>query len=304
MKLSPSELKIKKRAKTFYFASLFFSKKKQEDISILYTFCRYIDDLGDNPLIKKTTAKEHIDLIKNDIINGDSNIPIIKDFLILMRKYNINMSTPLHLISGVSSDLSKVRIKTYKELMIYSYKVAGTVGLMMCKLMEINDRELNKKGILLGIAMQLTNIIRDINEDLQNDRIYFPIQLLSFKFSKIDEIKKNKNLKKKFSNDLFSLIENSNKIYSTSWLGIKKLPLKYRIPISIASKLYQEIGVKIMKNASCIWEKRIFIAKLSKIILSLETILKIFFDSESQEYPKIEKEIFSILTKFDNRFYD
>ena len=304
MKLSPSELKIKKRAKTFYFASLFFSKKKQEDISILYTFCRYIDDLGDNPQIKKTTAKEQIDLIKNHIINRSSDIPIVKDFLILMGKYNINITTPLHLISGVSSDLSKVRIKNYKELMIYSYKVAGTVGLMMCKLMEISDADLNKKGILLGIAMQLTNIIRDINEDLQNDRIYFPIQFLSFKFSNIDEIKKNNKLKKKFSNDLFSLIENSNKIYATSWLGIKKLPLKYRIPIGVASNLYQEIGLEIMKNAFCIWEKRIYIAKFSKMFLSLGTIFSIFFGRESQGYPKIENEIFSILYKFDKKFYE
>ena len=221
-----------------------------------------------------------------------------------MRKYNINLSTPLHLISGVSSDLSRVRIKNYKELMIYSYKVAGTVGLMMCKLMEINNPELNKKGILLGIAMQLTNIIRDVHEDLQNDRIYFPIRLLSFKFSKIDEIKKNESLKRKFSNDLFSLIDKSNKIYATSWSGIKKLPVKYRIPIGIASNLYKEIGVKIMKNAFCVWEKRIYITKISKVFLSIGTILRIFFGRDSQEYLKMEKEIFSILTKFDNRFYD
>ncbi len=304
MKLSSSELKIKKRAKTFYFASLFFSKNKQKDISILYTFCRYIDDLGDNPSIKKTEAKLQLELIKNDLIKKNSCNPIIQDFIVLIRKYNIRVSTPLHLISGVLSDLKDVRIKNYEELIIYSFRVAGSVGLMMCKLMEIKSLELNKKGILLGIAMQLTNIIRDVDEDLQNDRIYFPIDFLSFKFLNLNEIKQKEGLKRNFAKDLMTLIDFSNKVYATSWFGINKLPLKYRIPIAISSNLYQQIGLKIMKDSFSIWKKRIYLTTPNKVFFSLRTIFHIILNKKKRVYPEFEKKKFSVLNKFDSSFYE
>ncbi len=98
-----------------------------------------------------------------------------------MIKKKIQIRTPIMLINGVMQDLGKVELKNLEELIIYSYKVAGTVGLMVCNILEVNKKELKFKGIQLGIAMQITNIIRDIDEDLKRNRIYFPLEYLTIK---------------------------------------------------------------------------------------------------------------------------
>ena len=120
------------------------------------------------------------------------------------------------------------------------------------------------KGIQLGIAMQITNILRDIDEDLNRNRIYFPNEYLTYKNSKPKEILKNKSLQKQFSKDLKKLKVFSDLIYSNSRIGIYKLPLKYRVAIGLASRLYQGIGIKIENNNYNIWGRRYYLSLIEK----------------------------------------
>ena len=285
------DLSLKKRAKTFYFASLFFSKEKQTDIGKLYLFCRLVDDLADSNSYTNNKAKIKLEIIKKELKKKKSNDQIILDFIKLVSKYKINTWIALDLINGVLHDLKRVNIKNYDQLFNYSYKVAGTVGLMMCKIMEIKDKSLLYKGIYLGIAMQITNISRDIKEDLENGRIYFPEEIRNNVCGPFNNLLTNKKLQIKFSKDLKLLIDTSDQVYNLAWRGVVKLPIKYRIPIGIASYLYQSIGKKIRKRDYNIWSHRVYLSMTEKIIKTGKVFFKLIFYKKKNHNEALEKKL-------------
>ena len=269
-------LTLKFRAKTFYFASFFLPKKVRKEIEDLYVFCRYIDDIGDGGNITKTNARKTLNEIELQIKKKKSNNLIVSNFISLQNKHKINSSVPIDLINGVKSDLNNVDFKNNKALLKYCYQVAGTVGYMFCKIIKINCRKLIFRGVQLGIAMQRTNISRDIKEDLEFSRIYIPREIRQYKGSK-NKILNNDKLKKTISEDLLNFLEQTDKFYQNSWIGIRKLPFKYAVPVSIAAELYQRIGSKIKKNNCNIWDARIYLNKFEKIKYSFFALNKLLF---------------------------
>ena len=163
---------IKKHAKSFYWASFFLSKPVFNKCSSLYNFCRTLDDIVDDD--KELEIKKNNFLkFKKDFINKDYDNPIIKEMWSIIDAENISKQVVIDLFDGVQTDLKeKVEINSKKELLIYSYRVAGTVGLMMSKILKVNNKEALKGAIDLGIAMQLTNIARDVCEDKARNRRY------------------------------------------------------------------------------------------------------------------------------------
>jgi len=293
---------LKKRAKTFYFASLFFPKDIRSDIESLYLFCRYVDDIGDTFNLKKRITENKLKRIVVDINKLNSNDLIVSNFIIIIRKYKINKKIPIKLVEGILDDLDKVYFSTESELIKYSYKVAGTVGVMICNIFKVKEKDLKFKGIQLGIAMQITNIARDIEEDLLRNRIYFPEELRSLKIKKTNKIIENERYKKTLSNDLEKLLKLADDIYDNSWSGINKLPITYRIPIAIASYLYQSIGFKIRKDNYNIWNKRHHLTLIQKITKSLKVLVKLIFHNKDKTNIELEKRIHSILKRM-GKFY-
>lgn len=290
MNQNRSKFSLKKRAKTFYFASLFFSKSIREDIKNIYLFCRYIDDIGDDKNYKKD-SKINLNKIKKELKVKRSRNLIISNYINILKKYDIETSIPNDLINGVLSDLNSVNIKTINELLTYSYKVAGTVGLMMCNVMNVNQKELRIKGIQLGMAMQLTNIARDIKEDLERDRVYFPMEFRSKGIKNFNLLLKKRILRKQFSKDLKRLLDFSDIIYQIAWKGVVKLPNKYKLPIAIAAYLYQSIGFKIREREYNIWDRRIYLTKPEKIMNTIKIIYKLFFDKKINDNKIEEKKL-------------
>ena len=131
-----------------------------------------------------------------------------------------------HLIDGIKTDLNKtVDIKDDKQLIVYCYSVAGTVGFMFCKIINVTDKELYFRAIQLGIGMQRTNISRDVREDLELNRMYLPKTKRTFKGEK-KKILNSKTLKSSISLDLKEFLNETDLYYLNSWEGIKKLPFK------------------------------------------------------------------------------
>ena len=163
MKINDKNLTLKYRAKTFYFASVFLPRKVKKDIENLYIFCRYLDDLGDDLNLNKVESFKKLGKIKDQIKKKKSNFPAVRNFINIMIKHKINKSVPIELIKGIEYDLrGKVDVKTSEQLIKYCYQVAGTVGFMFCKIINVSDQKMILGGIQLGIAMQLTNISRDV----------------------------------------------------------------------------------------------------------------------------------------------
>lgn len=299
-----SDYSIKTRAKTFYFASFFFNKKIRQEISTLYIFCRYIDDISDSGNLNKIKAKQKLKDITEDLKKLESKDIIVEKFIRLMIKKKIQIRTPIMLINGVMQDLGKVELKNLEELIIYSYKVAGTVGLMVCNILEVNKKQLKFKGVQLGIAMQITNIIRDIDEDLKRNRIYFPLEYLTIKKNKPKQILNDRELQKEFSKNIGKLKDFSDLIYTNSRIGIYKLPIRFRLPIAIASKLYQGIGYKIKKYQYNVWNKRHYLSFVEKLAKSLVVLFEIFLIRNIVENKKVENKLNKILLRLSNSYCD
>ena len=166
---------------------------------------------------------------------------------------------------------------------------------MFCKIVNVNDKKLYLRAIQLGIGMQRTNISRDVKEDLEANRIYLPKTFREFKGDK-KKILLNQNIKQSISQDLKDFLLKTNSYYSNSWEGIKKLPLRYSITVSIASELYQRIGLKIINNNCNVWKKRIHLKLFEKIYYTFFALIKLFF-SKNKINKEIDRECKNVLKK-------
>ena len=244
---------LKKHAKSFYWASFFLSKRTFDKCSSLYNFCRTLDDIVDdksNLEIKKEKFKK----FKEDFIKKNGN-PIINEMWSIIESENISKKVVIDLFDGVETDLQeKVQINSKKDLLIYSYRVAGTVGLMMSKILKVKNKEAFKGAIDLGIAMQLTNIARDVNEDKNREREY---------------------IKPDFSS-ITKIIKESEIFYQKSFNSISDIPMRSRFSVLVARRVYRKIGDYILKQKNIEnYNKagKIYVPIFGKII---ETFFSIF----------------------------
>ena len=273
-------------AKSFNWAGFFLPKNTYEECSKLYAFCRILDDvadLGQDLEIKKKKFNEIKDIIKLYEIRFTDNqdMLVVNDMIVLSKNKNIKKIILNDLIEGIESDLKKeVNFITIKELLVYSYRVAGTVGLMMAKILDVKDSRALPGAIDLGIAMQLTNIARDVIEDQKIGRKY---------------------IEGDFKN-ILSTLQLADTFYESSFSSIKKIPFRYRFAILVARRVYRQIGRKITskKNIENYRKSgKIYVNDYGKIyqtVLSLGDFIKLFFSNlenhqKSNEHKIIKEEI-------------
>ena len=241
-------------AKSFNWAGFFLPKKTYEKCSALYDFCREADNIADNEN-KIEVKKDNFIKFKNNFINKNYDDPVIKNMWDLINEFNISTKIIDDLFEGINSDIKEnVKLNSKKELLIYSYRVAGTVGLMMAKILNVQKEQSLKSAIDLGIAMQLTNISRDVMEDKKNNRFYI-----------------NESFE-----DIKTTIKLSEKFYENSFYSIKEIPLSFRFSILVARRIYRKIGHKILNKQNIENYKKsgkIYVSNIEKII---ETFLSIF----------------------------
>ncbi len=241
-------------AKSFNWAGFFLPKKTYEKCSALYDFCREVDNIADDEN-KIEIKKDNFIKFRNNFINKNYDDVIIKNIWDLINEFSISTKIVEDLFEGINSDIKEnVKLNSKKELLIYSYRVAGTVGLMMAKILNVQKKQSLKSAIDLGIAMQLTNISRDVMEDKKNKRFYI-----------------NENFE-----DIKNTIKLSEKFYENSFYSIKEIPLSFRFSILVARRVYRKIGYKILSKQNIENYKKsgkIYVSNVEKII---ETFLSVF----------------------------
>ncbi len=254
---------LEKHGKSFYWASFFLPNKNKGAASELYSICRYFDDLADeNPTDQSEKLKREFEQICNNVEH-----PINKFF----ESNNIPIQILGDLIQGLIQDQKLVRIQTEKDLIEYSYQVAGTVGLMMQPLILVKNKNANKHAVDLGIAMQLTNIARDIYEDAIMNRVYIPKEWL--KEISIEHLKSESTevIQTRISEILRKLIDLSEIYYQNGFGGMKYIPIKTRLAIFFAAKIYRAIGMKIKGNNYQYSNKRVYLNKLNKLWVTIKS---------------------------------
>ncbi len=241
-------------AKSFNWAGFFLPKKTYKNCSYLYDFCRVIDNIADDDNeieIKKIKFHNFV----NDFKQKNFEDPIIQNMWNIINEFNISLEIIYDLFDGIESDIKQnVKIDTRKDLLIYCYRVAGTVGLMMAKILKVSKKQSLKSAIDLGIAMQLTNISRDVIEDSKKNRSY-----IDRNFEEIN-----------------STIRLADTFYKNSFYSIREIPLSFRFSILVARRIYRKIGYKILKKKT--FENysksgKIYVSNFEKV---LETILSIY----------------------------
>ena len=241
-------------AKSFNWAGFFLPKKTYEKCSALYDFCREADNIADDAN-KIEIKKDNFIKFRNNFVNKNYDDPVIKNMWDLINEFSISTKIIDDLFEGINSDIKEnVKLNSKKELLIYSYRVAGTVGLMMAKILNVHKEQSLKSAIDLGIAMQLTNISRDVMEDKKSNRFYI-----------------NESFE-----DIKTTIKLSEQFYENSFYSIKEIPLGFRFSILVARRVYRKIGYKILNKQNIENYKKsgkIYVSNIEKII---ETFLSIF----------------------------
>tara|TARA_B100000575_G_scaffold33063_1_gene22242 strand:- start:928 stop:1809 length:882 start_codon:yes stop_codon:yes gene_type:complete len=277
---------LRKEGKSFYWASFFLPKKSKKNAGILYSICRYFDNIADNNNEDKTNFLKHsIEEIKN---NKNNKVNIF------LHKNEINNSIFIDLIQGFIFDQRKIRIQNKEELIKYSYHVAGTVGLMMSKIIGVRNEKASKSAIDLGIGMQLTNIARDVYEDSKMKRIYLPADWIPgislHNLNNSDGLSSEKNAK--ISNAIENVIGLSEKFYKNGFVGLKYIPFSARLGIFIAANVYRGIGIKIRSKKKKYNKDRVYLNTFEKLIITIKSIsIFIFIPLINYQYQKIRNSL-------------
>ena len=262
-------------AKSFNWAGFFLPKKVYQNSSDLYDFCRTLDDIADQDLDLKT-KKNIFEQFKNDFQTKNLENQIIKKIYHLIESFEISQKIILDLFDGVETDLKeKLDFNSDKDLIVYSYRVAGTVGLMMAKILNVNSKNALKAAIDLGIAMQLTNIARDVIEDSKRNRSY-----ISSNFESI-----------------IKTLKLADRFYDSSFKSIGEIPLNSRFGILVARRVYREIGNKILnkknmdnyKNSGKIYVSNF--GKITQTLLSILDFVKLIFIKPGEHLRKDEHDL-------------
>jgi len=269
----------RRHAKSFYFAAKFLPKPKQKAVYPIYAFCRRVDDeideIGDGNESDAMRAvekwKQKLEEVfegkrqktkgKNENENQSSVFIAWED---LLKIYKIPQNLPLELIQGVLMDTHTKRYETFEELYVYCYRVASTVGLMSSEILVYSDKIALRYAEALGIAMQLTNILRDVKEDAARNRIYLPQEDLR-KFGVSEKQIFSGEMSDNFIEMMKFQIGRARDYYRTGEKGISLLEKDSRFTVLLASRIYERILDEIEKQNYDVFTRRAHTTSLQKL---------------------------------------
>ena len=287
---NPQSIKVLARhGKSFYWASLFLGSNLANKAACLYEFCRFVDDLADGDLPDRQERLEDIKmcLSQTSMETVPDHIPEIVSFLELSKVNNIPLAAARELLDGMLQDQHPTQIQTESELLRYCHAVAGTVGLMMCRVLDCSDKRADSYAIDLGIAMQLTNISRDVLEDARMGRRYIPANWFDTVLSAEDIATAGITSHAAVARTIDQLLVLAEKYYSSALIGIRLLPFRSRLSIAIALRVYRQIGWVLRRHKLAWWAGRTIVGKCEKVLLSVRSVTELI----PYHVPKHQKQL-------------
>ena len=259
------------KGRSFHWARHLLGATHATRATRLYHLCRHIDDMADESR-SDVLAKRALANVVASVHIGQSKDPIIQDGLSLMQECGIDADVLLDLIEGVQSDLELVRIPDMDSLLRYCYQVAGTVGLMMCKVLDTNVREAFLHAVDLGIAMQLTNICRDITADAVVDRRYLPASMVG-DLEPARLLNPASELRATLQTCVAKLLDCADTYYRSGELGLSYLPMRARGSMLVAARVYRGIGLQLRACQHVYWTERVVVPVWKKVFITSQALL-------------------------------
>jgi phytoene synthase len=245
--LAESHAVFRHKARTFWWASRLLPPSVRDDAATVYAFCRMVDDMGDEA-DDPSAAELALEVLSNEVEGRTQPRPIVAELRAAAERLALPMDAAAELIAGVRGDLGLVRMADDADLVRYCYRVASTVGLMMCGVLGVRCREALPHAIDLGIAMQLTNICRDVAEDAARGRVYLPADRLRSAGIDPEDVVRRKADPERVSHVVRSVLALADRYYRSADGGMRDIPWRFRPAILVASRTYRAIGVRLRRR--------------------------------------------------------
>lgn len=255
----------KAHSKSFHFASSLLPEEKRMAARALYAFCRTVDDIVDESDSEsdRESALNYWRYMVEHASFSDGDL-VAAAWADTLSRYHIPRHYALQLIDGVARDLAQARYQTFQDLATYCYGVASTVGLMSMYIVGFKTNEAVPYAIKLGVALQMTNILRDVGEDYRNGRLYLPREELAYFGIREADIAMGR-MSDNWRQFMRFQIERTRQLYADSWEGVRLLEREGQLAIGAASVLYQGILDQIEKNDFDVFTQRASLTALGKV---------------------------------------
>lgn len=253
-------------ARTFYYGSLFLPPAKRRAAWALYAFCRTADDLADE-LGRPEDARDELERWRAALVAtyaGHPRGPVMIAWADLLTRYPVPLEPALELLDGVAMDLAGTSYPTFDALRAYCYRVAGTVGLLMAPILGYVDARALPHAVDLGIAMQLTNIVRDVGEDAARGRVYLPDDDLARCGYSPDELARGA-ITPAFVRLLECQMARAEALYESGLRGVAYLHSDARVAIALSATLYRGIHARVRRNGYDVFTRRAHVPLAGKL---------------------------------------
>jgi phytoene synthase len=259
---------LKMHGKSFYFAGFFLGRNEFKRAAALYSFLRYVDDQVDeapNPEVAREALQQ---LRESTLLSNASKVGADERDI---NNVAIAQASLDEFFRGMAYDIGTVAIRNQAELLDYCYCVAGTVGEMMCQVLHCHDVRATNHANDLGIAMQMTNIARDVYADALLGRRYIPGDWVQ-NASPSEILAPSAAMDALIRAAILRLIKESEPYYRSAYYGISLLPLRSRLAILAASRLYGGIGQAISAAHANNWQQRMILSRTRKTAIAAGSI--------------------------------
>lgn len=289
---SPDELKTDKlkdyfssHSRSFSFAARFFSQEQHELVTRLYAFCRTTDDIADTIALRdgRKKAEAELDAWEQRVYLSYQGIPSGIEWLDELMARSNQAGVPFELIQdliiGVRTDLREVEISTLEELDRYCYCVASVVGVWLCYLFGVRDREVLDRASAMGRAMQITNILRDVGEDIRMDRLYLPSEFIErYGVTKDDIIGMESGrlpISEGYKTLVEDLMERAEADYQYAFRGLTAIPISFARAAAVASEVYKGIHRSLRRNKYDNFKRRAYTRWHEKAFLAFRALRRL-----------------------------
>lgn len=245
--LAHAEGVFERHARTFSRAARLLPRAAREDAAVVYAFCRTVDDAVDETA-DPALARRMLERLEAETRGDAPPRPLVREFRARAARLDLPLESAAELIAGVRSDLGPVRIVDDGELVRYCYRVASTVGLMMCAVLRVRGRAARPHAVDLGIAMQLTNVARDVAEDARQGRVYLPAERLRRAGTDPEALLRGAADPAAVASVVADLLALADRYYRSADAGMRDIPGRFRPAILVASRVYRAIGVRLRRR--------------------------------------------------------
>ncbi len=270
---------LAQHSKSFALAGKLLPEQQRRDAAVLYTYCRWVDDRID--LCEAHAQPEALNELRDRLASVYAGEPQhdvrLRAFQELVQRRAIPREYPEALLDGMRMDTVGTRYESLADLLLYCHRVAGVVGLMMCHVLGVSDDRALRNAAHLGIAMQLTNICRDVAEDWQRERLYLPRRMLHAHGSRALDAIRSGSLPPEARGSIHAvtrqLLLEAERFYRSGDAGMRALPWRAAFSVRAARWIYSAIGGRISSSRYDAYSMRAVVPQSSKLFLVLKAAL-------------------------------